>query len=115
MEFVRSEVGLPRRIRADLVAQPLEFATTYIGEILACGRRGRALVQEYGNSQFGRGAGAQLARQCDTVLHGCAVERNKRHDIGGTDARMLTLMRGQIDAFLRDLHGGKGGGDGRLE
>ena len=72
-------------------------------------------MEVHGNSQLGPRARAQLVRQRNAVLHGRAFEGNERHDIGGPDARMLTLMCGEIDALLRDLHRGEGGGDGRLE
>ena len=49
------------------------------------------------------------------MLHGRAFERNERHDVGGADARMLALMRGEIDAVPGHLHGGEGRRYGRVE
>ena len=115
MEFARAEVGLPRGIRADIVAQPFEFSATHVGEILARGRGGGTLVEVDRYAELGGHPRAELSGEGDTVLHRGALERDERHHVGGPDARMLTPMRGQIDALLRDRHRREGGRDRRLE
>ncbi len=47
-----TEVRPARGIRADLVTQSLEFTATHVGEVLALGPRGRALVEVDRNPQL---------------------------------------------------------------
>ena len=63
------EVGRALRRRADLVANALELAAADVGEILAIGARGGALVEEDGDPELAPDALAELAREGDAVLH----------------------------------------------
>ena len=55
MDLRVTEVGLPRRVRGDLVTQALELAAADIGEVDAIGTGGGALVQVDRDPQLLRG------------------------------------------------------------
>ena len=88
-------------LRADLLAQPLELAAADVGEVLAVGARGGALVQEDGDLELAPDALAELARERDAVLHRRSLERDEGHDVGGAHARVLAGVRGEVDVSLR--------------
>ena len=104
----RPEVGRALRRRADVVANALELAATHVGEILAVGARGGALVEEDGDAELAPDALAELARERDAVLHRRALERDERDDVGGAHARVLARVRVEVDQPLRLADAGEG-------
>ena len=49
MDALRAEIRLAIRVPADVVAQPLELAASNVGQVLAFGTRGGALVENTKN------------------------------------------------------------------
>ena len=118
MHMIGAEVRHALGIGADLRLGQLKLAAADVGEVLAVGARGGALVQEDRNAEFIADALAEGAREGDAVVHGGALERNERADVGGADARVFAGVRVEVnelgglgDATEGGVHGGLGGGD----
>ena len=107
MDLAGAEVGFPSGIFPELLAQTLEFSTANVGQILARGRRGGALVEIDGNLQLAADPLAECARQRDTVFHRRAFERDERHDIRRANSRMLARVLTEVDSLRRSLDSGE--------
>ena len=97
MDFVGAEVGNAIRVRADFGARAFEFAAADVGEIFAIWTRRRFFVEENRDPEFAADFRAEFAGEGDTIVHRRAVERNEGADVGGTDARVLSGVRGEVD------------------
>ena len=118
VDVVGAEVRNAIRVGADVGPGQLEFSAPHVGEVLAVGPGGGALVEEDRDAQLGAHALAERAGERDAIVHRGAFERSEGADVGGADARMLARMLvevdqlgGRGDAAERGLDGHIGGGD----
>src|SRR6266550_2414329 len=110
-----TEIGIARRVLAELFAQPLELSTPNIRQVFSRWRRGGALVEVDRNLQLAPYFLAEPPRQSDAVLHSGSFQRNEGNDVGGADTRMLPGVLAEIDPLRRRLNASEGSLYGRLE
>ena len=94
-----SKVRAARGIGGNLVANPLELPAPDVFQIRALGRGRRGFVQVHGDLEALPDLLAYMTRHSDAVFDRDAVDRDERHNVGSTHARMGALVLGQIDEF----------------
>src|SRR5436309_14148631 len=95
MDAPGPEVGVRSGVPADAVAQSLELALADLGESLALGAGRRPGVEIDGDLELGGDTLAQHPGKRDAVVHYHVAHRDEGHDVGRTQAGMLTRARGE--------------------
>ena len=101
---------MPVGIDAHIFTQLLEASPADVRDIDAVRRARRGLVKVDGHAQFPPYPLSQPSREMGAVVHRCAGDRDERHDIGGSDARVNTMVAVQVD----ELDGTFDGRESRL-
>ena len=86
------------------LGQCLVFTLAADGQVLALWCEGCGLVAVAGDAQFGGDALCQLAGQGGTLLEGDASHGNERQHVGGTHARMGSVVLTHIDELTGLAH-----------
>ena len=102
MHTRRTEVGRPPRV-GDLVRKLFEAAGADHRQLAPVIVLRRFFVEIDRNLELRRDVGREFLRDRDALFHRRSFERNERHDIDRTDARMLAMMNAQIDARNRRI------------
>ena len=105
---VGTEVGLPL-LGAKARAEALVLAGAAVGQVAALGDEGGVLVAIDGDLQLFAEALAQLVGVLDNLVHRDVAHRDEGAHIGGTLARVGTVMLRHVDklgGFLHHLVGG---------
>src|SRR5688500_14564857 len=98
MEPGRPEVGTVIGER-DLVAQALELRAANIGQYLPVRPLRGLRVQENRQIEAVGNSLAECARELYAVFHRRLAQGHERDDINRADARMLALVRVEVDAL----------------
>ena len=108
MDAGRAEIGSPRGILADRLAQALELAAPHVRQAHALGSGRGRFVEEHRDAELVADAASDRARDRRALVERDALDRHERHDVGGAHARMLAAMTIQIDLLGRALHRAEG-------
>src|SRR5258707_11280442 len=91
--YVRRSIG----VSSDLFTQSFEALAAHIFQSEAFSPQRRALVKVNRDPEFIPNALAGVVGERDAFVQRDAAHGNKRQNVGGADARMLSGVRSQID------------------
>jgi len=99
-----SDIRIAFRDRAYLLYERLELAASDVFQVCAIGKARGGLVKIDRDFQFAPDLGAEPLGELHTLFQRDTLDRNKRNHVGRADARVRTLLLGQIDQRDGLLH-----------
>ena len=99
MQAGTTQVRPTSRIVANRVPQPLELPAAHLFQVGPVGPRGRGFIKEHRHTEAPPDFQARLAGQQDALLQLDAGDGHKGNYVRGADARVDTLLAGQVDQF----------------
>ena len=109
-----TEVRVAGGVGADLGAGELEPTAADVDQVRPFRAGRRPLVEVDGDAELVADPASECLGERDAVVHRGALQRNERADVRRTDARVLTLVRGEVDELLRLGDAAESGLDGHV-
>jgi len=104
MKARAADIGSTIRVSQNLLAQVFEFSAAHAFQPLAFGPQGGLFIKVNRDVVARPNLCAGMSCKLDAIFHGHALNRHKRQNIGGADARMPAAVVAQVDQFRGLAH-----------